>query len=66
MGVQRDEDFIIVFWLLDCNFSDSNSLLGLNQEGAHLYDTSRRMLKEQSIGSQERETYSYSVVFPAR
>lgn len=45
MGVQRDEDFIIVFWLLDCNFSDSNSLLGLNQEGAHLYDTSRRMLK---------------------
>lgn len=56
MGEQRDEDFIIVFWLLEFCFSDSNSLLGLNQEGAHLYDTSRRMLKEESTGSQEMET----------
>ena len=56
MGEQRDEDFIIVFWLLECCFSDSNSLLGLNQEGAHLYDTSRRMLKEESVGSQEMDT----------
>lgn len=65
MGEQRDEDFMIVFWSLECCFSDSNSSLGLNQEGAHLHDTSRRMLKEESIGSQEMETQQLFCGFPS-